>query len=134
MGTSGRRTPPAPVSAGPPKGARTAFAACQKLEKALPVSRGLRIFLRLGLFPGSAHDSVTRWKDSEGLRGSEGLSKGERAVWRYPARAQREGGGLRPFDGLIPNAEAARHDAPGGYFPVKAPRLTGVPIDRRYTM
>jgi hypothetical protein len=44
MGTSGRRTPPAPVSAEPPKGARTAFAACQKLEKVIPVSRGLRIF------------------------------------------------------------------------------------------
>src|SRR4051812_15565897 len=45
MGTSRRRTPPAPVSAGPPRGARTArVAAGKKLAKADSVSRGSAIF------------------------------------------------------------------------------------------
>jgi hypothetical protein len=35
MGTSGRRTPPAPVSAGPRKGARTAYRGTQKTSKSL---------------------------------------------------------------------------------------------------
>ena len=33
MGTSRRRTPPAPVSAGPPKGARTAHRGTLKIRK-----------------------------------------------------------------------------------------------------
>src|SRR3954447_26193007 len=45
MGTSRRRTPPAPVSAGPPRGARTArVAAGKKLAKADSVSGGSAIF------------------------------------------------------------------------------------------
>ena len=36
MGTSRRRTPPAPVSAEPPKGARTAFRGMQKTRKSAP--------------------------------------------------------------------------------------------------
>jgi hypothetical protein len=40
MGTSGRRTPPAPVSSRPPKGTWTAMAAAKKLPNRLLVSRG----------------------------------------------------------------------------------------------
>jgi len=44
MGTSRRRTPPAP-SPPSPEGRRTAYRGMgQKLEKAIRVSRGLRIF------------------------------------------------------------------------------------------
>jgi len=36
MGTSRRRTPPAPVSAGPPKGARTAYRGRLEIRKGRP--------------------------------------------------------------------------------------------------
>ena len=45
MGTSRRRTPPAPVSTGPPKGARTARRGSQKTHKDLFGFKRIRDFL-----------------------------------------------------------------------------------------
>ena len=75
MGTSRRRTPPAPVSAGPPRAPGPLIAASKKLANHLLVSRGRPGIFARGLTHGyRAPEHVFKVRQSP--RGVENFSRG----------------------------------------------------------